>query len=135
MTPLSWGTLNGDDRLSHSNDTSGGAGASIGVGLQDIIDFSVAVEGMGGDNDILRSMGDINGDGLPDLISNGGGVQNYLNGFVRDPFKMSPDHLSPMTVGLSARKTIPRWPASTFTAASPSSTEQSASASATRSSG
>ncbi len=84
--PQAWGqvqvaanTPRGDDALSGIDDTMGGGGGSLGIGLP-FISATVGAGGNTGGETTNIQLLDINGDGLPDSIDNGGHASlNFLN--------------------------------------------------------
>jgi RHS repeat-associated protein len=75
------GTGRTGDGLSRSDDTSGGVSGSVGVGLiPDFLDISVGGGGHWGSDRQKLTLLDVNGDGLPDWLDNGGrGTMNFLH--------------------------------------------------------
>lgn len=72
-----WGNAQSGYALSGLEDEMGGGSGTLGIGLP-IISVSVTAGGNGGAERTKRSLLDLNGDGLPDLATNGDSYMNFL---------------------------------------------------------
>ncbi|WP_394844492.1 Rhs family carbohydrate-binding protein [Pendulispora brunnea] len=78
-TPKSWGTTSTGDPLSHVNDWNAGLSGNVGIGFTGIFKATVGGGAHGGAQATHRMLLDWNGDGMPDLLSDGsGGSFNFL---------------------------------------------------------